>query len=136
MRNILMDTRASYGMAAANSGTSTLTGAAVDCDGCSSAAFVVQLGTADAGNRLQIEASTNGQDGWYAIPGAVAAGASKLQVEVAHLLTRYLRPVITRGVATTASQVLVLTQPRHVVEPEPGAVIAAHQHAAEDPLTN
>ena len=129
IRNLTTDCLIKKVLAAAVTGTTTLTTSTVDMEGYRGVTFVTTLGSANAGNTLSVqESNDDGNTDAYAAPsGGPVAGASVLPiVEVYAPAKRYVQGVVTRGVTTTVGEVYAILTGRERPVSNPSAVLAAN----------
>lgn len=98
--------------AAATSAGTDVTGASVDTQGWEGCEFAVEIATANADNFLKVQQSADGSTGWSDLAGTAAVAGTNgdtVRVDVYRPEKRYLRAVVDRGGANTATTTLRAT---------------------------
>lgn len=109
MNNQASVTSESVAAAAASSGGTDVTGASIDTQGWEGCVFSVDIATANADNFLKVQQSADGSTGWADLAGTKAAAASDgdiVRTDLYRPEKRYLRAVVDRGGANTATGTL------------------------------
>ena len=91
-------------------GTDAVESASVDLAGFRGVVFLTSVGTANAGNTLKAQQSSDdgASDGWSDLAGTLVTSGSSdedLILEVVRPTKRYVRAVVTRGASTTCESI-------------------------------
>lgn len=107
MENFLANNQVRLNKTAETAATSAIDGAVVDMSGFDSATFFCTIATANAGNYLKVEqgdaADLSDGDDLAGTKTVAAANGDVVAVEVFRPTKRYIRPMVIRAGASTAT---------------------------------